>query len=246
MLFEGGNDFCGATHFSEKIQIKRFQRSHAGHAAADTPTLKLRCRFHGQRQGVAQCENPHLFAFAKAQGFPDFKIGLRFVDNRLTLFSDADVDRPGIIQGGMKRRAQFFLVPWREDSQTRDQAQHTHFFDRVMRGSERRIGKSGTGADKNDTLMMVTKVEADLLDDAIGEERGDGVADWTQSARRHAGGNAHHVGFGHAAVEEPPWRYIFKFVEQAVSDVTRKQNDVLALLRDLGDFVRKCVTHGKS
>ena len=37
-----------------------------------------------------------------------------------------------------------------------------------------------------------------------------------------------------------------EFVEQAIPDVTRKQNDVLALLRDLGDFVRKGVTHDKS
>jgi hypothetical protein len=94
--------------------------------------------------------------------------------------------------------------------------------------------------------MMVTKVEADLFYNAIGKERRDRVTNRPQAARRHSGGNAHHVGFGHAAVEETPWRYIFKFVEQAVSNVTRKQNDVLAPLRDLGDFVRKCVTHRKS
>ena len=66
MLFKRGHDPRRTEDLAEDSGVERLQRSHAGNAAADTPTVKLRCRFHGQRQGVAKCEDPHLFAFANA------------------------------------------------------------------------------------------------------------------------------------------------------------------------------------
>ncbi len=146
----------------------------------------------------------------------------------------------------MERRTQFFLVPWREHSQPRDQAQHAHVFNRMMGRSERRIGKSGPCSDKNDALMMVAEIEADLLDNTIGQERGDGVTDWTQSARRHTGGDPDHVRLGHAAIEKAPRCDLFELVEEAIPDVTGEQNYVFALLRDCRDFVREGVPHRKS
>ena len=97
MLFEGGNNFCGAEHFGEKIQIKRFQRCHAGHAAVDTARLELSGRLHSHRQSVAKRENPSLLAFTKSDRLANRHFGLGLVNNRLPFFADTNINRSRIV-----------------------------------------------------------------------------------------------------------------------------------------------------
>ena len=91
--------------------------------------------------------------------------------------------------------------------------------------------------------MVITEIKTDLFDDAISDERRDGVADGLKPARGHSRGDADHVGLGHPAVEKASGGNLFEFVEQPVPDVAGEQDDVLALMRDLGDLVGESVAH---
>src|SRR6202008_4617454 len=76
-------------------------------------------------------------------------------------------------------------------------------------------------------------------------EWGDGVGHGAQAVHGHAGGNAHHVGFSDAAVEEAAGMLVLELVEQAFADVARQHDDARVLVTELGQFVGECVSHDR-
>ena len=71
-----------------------------------------------------------------------------------------------------------------------------------MRAPEVGVGQPAADADDHHRHVVVADVDADLLEAARRGERRDRVDERPQAAHRHAGGDAHHVRLGHAAVEE--------------------------------------------
>ena len=71
-----------------------------------------------------------------------------------------------------------------------------------MGRAEAGIGEARADSDDGDGRLVIADVGADLLEAARRDEGRDGVGDRAQAVHGHAGGNPHHVGFRHAAVEE--------------------------------------------
>ena len=122
--------------------------------------------------------------------------------HRLALLAHADIDRAILLHRRAQRGAHLEGVARADDHHVRERAQEGNVLAGVVRRTEARIGKAGADRDDGHGRFVVADVGADLFQAARGDERRDGVGDRPQAVHRHAGGDAHHVGFGHAAVEE--------------------------------------------
>jgi hypothetical protein len=113
----------------------------------------------------------------------------------------------------------------------------------MMSGTQGGIRQARAGADQNDWHLVITDINSNLLQRAVGKERGDRIADWPHSLRSKASSHAYHVGLSHAAVEETVRKLRPVFIEQSVSNVTHQQDDPFVAGCQIKDLLGKGVSH---
>ena len=112
-----------------------------------------------------------------------------------------------------------------------------------MSGTKGGIRQAGASPDQNDWNIVIADINPNLLQTAVGEERGDRVADWPHSLGSKSSGHTNHVGFSHTAVEETVRKLRPVFVEQSVSNVAHQQDDSFVVGCQIIDLLGKGVSH---
>lgn len=83
----------------------------------------------------------------------------------------------------------------------------------MMGGTKFSIREARPRADNGYRSMVIAHADADLFETAGRGERGNGIDDRAQSGQCHAGGHAHHVRLGYAAVEKSCFGFVLELVK---------------------------------
>ena len=188
----------------------------------DAVLLKLvRCLdYLGQH--VAGRQQADIAALGNGDGLANLEVGDGCgMHHRFALLAHADIDRAVLLHRRPQRGANLKGVARANHHHVRDRAQERNILAGMVCRAEARIGKAGADRDDGHGRFVIADIGADLFQTTRGHERGDGIGHRPQAVHRHAGGNAHHVGLRHAAIEEARGMLVLELVEQAVADVAR-------------------------
>ena len=189
----------------------------------------------GEEADVAA--RPHVDALADAE----HRHGS--VHQGLVLLAEAHVDRGRPLDRGREEGADLEGVAWRQNRHPGERAERGDVLESVVGRPQRGIGETRPDPDDHHGSPVVAEVDAHLLQHLEADEGGDAVDHGPEPRERHPRGHPHHVGLGHAAVEEPLGMGGLERVEQPVADVPGEQHDPLVQGGEAIDLVGKGVPH---
>jgi hypothetical protein len=159
---------------------------------------------HYLRENVAGRDKADLIALAQAECATEGEIRWYLaMDQRLSLLTHSEIDRPVLRQGGAKSRAHFPRIARAADDHARQGTEKCDVLAGVMSGPQASVGKSSAYCHDNYRRLVVAYIDAYLFEAARGDEGRNRVGNRAETREREPCRNSDHVLLGHATVEKP-------------------------------------------
>ena len=114
-----------------------------------------------------------------------------------------------------------------------------------MRAAHDAVTIPASIANQNHRQPVQADIVTDLFKRSSEHKRSDAVDPWTQSLTRQSGRNGDHVLFGDAGIDESWTQRIPQWLQRAISQIAREENQFAAMLF-AEKSVSKCLSHASS